>query len=42
MEKPLTEHIRRNGEPLSFEDYERVDGYASVRKALQDACRPAM
>ncbi len=35
MEKPLTAHIRPGGEPLSFDDYERVDGYASVRNALK-------
>ncbi|MBI4623430.1 MAG: NADH-quinone oxidoreductase subunit F, partial [Verrucomicrobia bacterium] len=35
MEKPLTGHIRPGGEPLSLADFERVGGYASVRKALK-------
>jgi NADH-quinone oxidoreductase subunit F len=36
MEKPLTEHFRADGAPLSVEEYERVGGYQALRKALRD------
>jgi NADH-quinone oxidoreductase subunit F len=34
MERPLTQHIRPGGEPLSLEEYEKVGGYQALRKAL--------
>jgi len=36
MEKPLTEHIRPDGPPLSLEEYENVGGYQAIRKALRE------
>ena len=36
MERPLTEHIRTYGEPLSLRDYEKLGGYQSVHKVLRD------
>jgi NADH-quinone oxidoreductase subunit F len=36
MEKPLTQHIREDREPLSLKEYEKVGGYQSVRKALKE------
>jgi NADH-quinone oxidoreductase subunit F len=35
MEKPLTQHIRPDRQPLSLKEYERVGGYESVRKILK-------
>lgn len=35
MEKPLTGNFRPDGKALSLEEYEKVGGYHSVRKALQ-------
>ncbi|MBD3273775.1 MAG: NADH-quinone oxidoreductase subunit NuoF [Candidatus Marinimicrobia bacterium] len=35
-EKPLTKHIRPDGEPMTLQEYEQVGGYESVRKALKD------
>src|SRR5512136_1663714 len=35
MERPLTEHIRTYGEPLSLRDYEKLGGYQSVHKVLR-------
>jgi NADH-quinone oxidoreductase subunit F len=34
MEKPLTEGMRPDGEPLSLKEYERLGGYQAWRKAL--------
>jgi NADH-quinone oxidoreductase subunit F len=34
MERPLTQHIVPNREPLSAEEYEKVGGYEAVRKIL--------
>ncbi|MBN1866945.1 NADH-quinone oxidoreductase subunit NuoF [Candidatus Sumerlaeota bacterium] len=34
MERPLTQHIVPNREPLSAEEYEKVGGYGAVRKIL--------
>jgi NADH-quinone oxidoreductase subunit F len=34
MERPLTKNIRADREPPSLNEYERVGGYQSVRKAL--------
>ncbi|MEJ1238294.1 NADH-quinone oxidoreductase subunit NuoF [Chryseolinea sp. T2] len=34
MEKPLTEHIRPDGKPLSLKEYEAVGGYSALRKVL--------
>ncbi len=36
MEKPLTQHIQPDKEPLSLTEYEKVGGYQSVTKALQE------
>jgi NADH-quinone oxidoreductase subunit F len=35
MERPLTQNIRRDREPLSLREYERAGGYGAVRKALR-------
>lgn len=35
MEKPLTEHIREDRQPLSLKEYEKVGGYAALRKVLK-------
>ncbi len=35
MEKPLTEHLRADGRPLTLKEYEKVGGYESVRKVLK-------
>jgi len=35
MEKPLTQHIGKDGKPLSLKEYEKVGGYESVRKVLK-------
>ena len=34
MERPLTEHIRPDGAPLSIAEYEGFGGYRALRKAL--------
>jgi NADH-quinone oxidoreductase subunit F len=36
MERPLTQHLRPDGQPLSLAEYERVGGYAALRRALKD------
>jgi NADH-quinone oxidoreductase subunit F len=36
MEKPLTEHIRADHQPMTLKEYEKVGGYQSVRKALKE------
>lgn len=35
MNKPLTQHIKSNGEPLSLKEYEKTGGYQAVKKALK-------
>jgi NADH-quinone oxidoreductase subunit F len=35
MERPLTEHIRPDREPLSIKAYEKIGGYQALRKALK-------
>jgi NADH-quinone oxidoreductase subunit F len=35
MDKPLTQNIRPDREPLSLEEYERAGGYQALRKALK-------
>jgi NADH-quinone oxidoreductase subunit F len=35
MERPLTEHIKPDGSPLSLKEYEQAGGYDALRKALQ-------
>ncbi len=35
MEKPLTQHIRKDGRPLSLKEYEQVGGYQSLRKIVK-------
>ncbi len=35
MERPLTEHLRPDGRPLTLKEYEKVGGYESVRKVLK-------
>jgi NADH-quinone oxidoreductase subunit F len=36
MERPLTEHIRKDLRPLTLKEYEQAGGYQSVRKALKE------
>ncbi|MEJ2367292.1 MAG: NADH-quinone oxidoreductase subunit NuoF [Acidobacteriota bacterium] len=36
MERPLTEHIRPDGEALSLAEYEKTGGYQALRKALKE------
>ncbi|MRR37452.1 NADH-quinone oxidoreductase subunit F, partial [bacterium] len=36
MEKPLTQAIRKDGEPLGIEGYERSGGYEGLRKAIKN------
>ncbi|HTJ53569.1 MAG TPA: NADH-quinone oxidoreductase subunit NuoF [Cyclobacteriaceae bacterium] len=36
MEKPLTQHIRDDRRPLTLSEYEKVGGYASLRKVLKE------
>lgn len=36
MEKPLTEHIRKDRRPLSLQEYEKTGGYEAVRKVMKD------
>lgn len=36
MEKPLTQHIRQDGEPLYLKDYEKVGGYQALKKAINE------
>src|SRR5258706_11307850 len=35
MEKPLTQHLRKDGKPLSLKEYEQVGGYQSLRKLMK-------
>jgi NADH-quinone oxidoreductase subunit F len=35
MEKPLTEHLRADGRPLTLKEYEKVGGYEAVRNVLK-------
>lgn len=35
MERPLTEHIRKDKKPLTLKEYESVGGYQALRKALK-------
>ena len=35
MERPLTEHIKQDGTPLSLKEYEAVGGYQGLRNALK-------
>ncbi len=39
MERPLTQHMRKDREPLSIDDYERAGGYQALRRALQEMSR---
>ncbi len=39
MERPLTQHIRPDREPLTLREYEQVGGYQAARRALQAAPR---
>jgi len=36
MERPLTKHIRPDGECLGLREYEKAGGYQALRKALKD------
>src|SRR3712207_9234270 len=36
MERPLTQHISFDRKPLNLQEYEKVGGYQSVRKVLQE------
>ncbi len=35
MERPLTEHIKTGGQPLSLKEYEKAGGYTALAKALK-------
>jgi NADH-quinone oxidoreductase subunit F len=35
MEKPLTQHIRKDNKPFSLKEYEKVGGYDALRKVLK-------
>lgn len=35
MEKPLTQHIRKDNRPLTLKEYEQVGGYQALRKAMK-------
>ena len=35
MDRPLTEHIKNDGSPLSLKEYEATGGYEGLRKALK-------
>jgi NADH-quinone oxidoreductase subunit F len=36
MERPITQHFREDGQPLSLEEYRSFGGYEAARKALTD------
>ena len=36
MDRPLTQHIRDDRQPLTLKEYERVGGYQALRKALKE------
>ncbi len=36
MERPLTERLKPNGEPVGITEYERAGGYEGARRALRD------
>jgi NADH-quinone oxidoreductase subunit F len=36
MERPLTQDIRPDGQPLTIDEYERAGGYQALRKTLRD------
>jgi NADH-quinone oxidoreductase subunit F len=36
MERPLTQHIREDRQPLTLVEYERAGGYQALRKAMKD------
>jgi NADH-quinone oxidoreductase subunit F len=36
VERPLTEHFRADGRPLSLDEYRRVGGYEALRKVLKE------
>lgn len=35
MERPLTQHIKKDGTPLSLKEYEQAGGYQALKKALK-------
>ena len=35
MEKPLTQHIKPDGQPLDLKEYEKTGGYAALKKILK-------
>ncbi len=40
IERPLTEHIKPDREPLSLKEYEQTGGYQALRKALKEMGPP--
>ncbi len=40
MERPLTEHIKPDREPLTLKEYEQTGGYQALRKALKEMSPP--
>ncbi|WHZ08199.1 MAG: NADH-ubiquinone oxidoreductase chain F [Cytophagales bacterium] len=35
MEKPLTQHLREDGKPLSLKEYEQIGGYQALKKVMK-------
>jgi NADH-quinone oxidoreductase subunit F len=42
MERPLTQHIREDKQPLTLKEYESVGGYQALRKAMKDMTSKAV
>lgn len=42
MERPMTQHLRPDGRPLSLEEYEAVGGYQALRKAVTEMAPEAV
>ena len=42
MERPLTQHIRRDRQPLGLKEYEMVGGYQALRKAMKELTPKAL
>jgi NADH-quinone oxidoreductase subunit F len=40
MEKPLTQHIKADKQPLALKEYEKVGGYSALTKALKGMTSP--
>ncbi len=42
MERPLTEHMKKDGSWLTLKEYEKTGGYQGLRKALQMSPKEVM